>query len=69
MLLLDTALSYFLSPFSGGLLGLIWTVVLFFVLKAIWQNGAYSQSNKILWSLLVFFFPVGGVLIWYVFGK
>jgi putative effector of murein hydrolase LrgA (UPF0299 family) len=67
MILLSNALSFLFNP--GGLVGLIWLVILFLVFRNIWSDGSRNETNKLLWSLVVFFFPVGGVIIWWLFGK
>lgn len=67
MLLLSNLLDYINRPFAS--IGtFIWVVILFFVLKNVWQSEGRSQTDKLLWTALVFFFPVGGVIIWWVFG-
>lgn len=66
-MLLSTAIDYLFSPFSAGIFSVAWLVVLFLVLRNIW-DGARSQSGKVLWSLGVFFFPIVGVLCWWMFG-
>jgi len=49
--------------------GIIWLIILFFVFKNIWTDSGRSDSSKLIWSLVVFFFPVGGVILWWLFGK
>ncbi|MFN0199983.1 MAG: PLDc N-terminal domain-containing protein [Bacteroidia bacterium] len=66
-MLLATALSYFLNPFSS-IFALIWVIILAIVLRNIWRNDLRNETNKLLWSAIVFFFPVGGVLLWWMFG-
>lgn len=38
------------------------------VLKSIWNNKGRSDVNKILWSAIVFFLPVGGLILYWLFG-
>lgn len=38
------------------------------VLKSIWKNPGRSDVNKILWSAVVFFLPLGGVILYWLFG-
>ena len=55
---------------SGGQLGfcgLIHVVLCVWALVQI-ANSAASVGSKLLWGALVFFFPVGGLLIWYFAG-
>ena len=28
----------------------------------------FTDASKLIWSLVVFFFPVGGVIVWWIFG-
>jgi hypothetical protein len=67
LLFLSTALDFFMRPFSGGIMGLIWVLVLAIVLRNIWKSSR-KETNKLLWSAIVFFFPIGGVILWWVFG-
>ena len=67
LLLLSTAWSFFSNPLAS--IGtLIWVIVLVIALKNIWGSSGRSDSNKIIWSAVVFFFPVGGVILWWIFG-
>lgn len=38
------------------------------VLKSIWNHPGRSDVNKILWSVVVFFLPLGGLIIYWLFG-
>jgi hypothetical protein len=66
-LFLSTILDYFMNPF-GGIFTLLWVIVLILVLRNIWRGQSRGDTAKILWSVLVFFFPIGGVIIWWLFG-
>ena len=50
-----------------GFCGLIHVVLCVWALIQI-SNSSASTVSKLLWGALVFFFPVGGLLIWYVAG-
>lgn len=50
-----------------GFIGLLILALDVWALINIWGSGA-SGGGKLLWSLLVLFFPVGGLLIWLLFG-
>ncbi|RMG29290.1 MAG: hypothetical protein D6730_04140 [Bacteroidetes bacterium] len=67
MMLLNTLLDYVQNPFAS-IPTFIWVIVLFIVIKNIWQSENRSETDKILWTALVFLFPIGGVLIWWLFG-
>jgi hypothetical protein len=32
-------------------------------------DEARSTANKVIWSLLIVFFPVGGVILYFLFGR
>ena len=51
----------------GGVCGLILLIVDIWALVQI-ANSTADTGSKLLWGALVFFFPVGGLLIWYFFG-
>jgi hypothetical protein len=55
------------SPFSGicGLIILILDIIA--IVEVI--NSPRSTGDKVLWCLLIFFFPVGGLLLYYFFGR
>ncbi len=67
MILLSSLLDYFTNPFAS--IGtFIWVIILFVVIKNIWQSENRGGTDKILWTALVFFFPVVGVIVWWLFG-
>lgn len=49
----------------GGICGLIIVILDIVALVNLWQSGR-SQGDKILWTLLIVFFPVGGLILYYV---
>lgn len=51
----------------GGFCGLIILIADIWAFVQIAKSHAETLS-KVLWGLLVFFFPVGGWLIWFFFG-
>lgn len=51
----------------GGLCGIIILIADIFAFVQIAKSSA-DGVTKVLWALLVFFFPLGGLLIWYFFG-
>lgn len=51
----------------GSLCGLLVVIIDIWAFIKIAQSHQDTLS-KVLWALLVFFFPVGGFLIWYFFG-
>ncbi len=56
-----------ISSGPGGLCGLIILIADIYAFVQIARSSA-DGVTKVLWALLVFFFPVGGLLIWYFFG-
>ncbi|KAF8952597.1 hypothetical protein BGZ52_005141 [Haplosporangium bisporale] len=55
------------ATYSGGFLGL---VVLILDLIAIFEviNSNRSVTAKLLWSLLIFLFPILGLVLYFLFG-
>ena len=51
----------------GGICGLIHLIVAVWALVQI-ANSTADTGGKILWAAIVFFFPVGGLALWYFFG-
>ncbi|MEM0961542.1 MAG: PLD nuclease N-terminal domain-containing protein [Bacteroidota bacterium] len=51
----------------GGLCGLIHLIVAIWALVQI-ANSSESTGSKVLWGALVFFFPLGGLILWWLFG-
>ena len=51
----------------GGLCGLIILIADIWAFVQI-ANSTADTGSKLLWAALVFFFPVGGLLLWYFFG-
>jgi hypothetical protein len=51
----------------GGVCGLIILIADVWAFVKI-ANSGEDTVTKLLWAALVFFFPVGGLLIWYFFG-
>ncbi|MEL6615569.1 MAG: PLD nuclease N-terminal domain-containing protein [Bacteroidota bacterium] len=51
----------------GGVCSLLHLIAVVYAFVQI-ANSRADSGSKLLWGLLVFFFPVGGLLIWYFFG-
>lgn len=51
----------------GGICGLIIVILDIVALVNLWQSGR-TQGSKILWTLLIVFFPVGGLILYYLFA-
>lgn len=51
----------------GFILGIVHLVVVIWAVINIFQSSE-STGSKALWTALVFFFPVIGLLIWFVAG-
>lgn len=49
----------------GGICGLIIVILDIVALVNLWQSGR-STGDKVLWTLLIVFFPVGGLILYYV---
>jgi hypothetical protein len=51
----------------GGICGLIIVILDIIALVNLWQSGR-DTGNKVLWTLLIVFFPVGGLILYYLFA-
>lgn len=51
----------------GGICGLILVILDIVALVNLWQSGR-STGDKVLWTLLIVFFPLGGLILYYVFA-
>ena len=51
----------------GGLCGLLILIADIWAFVQI-ANSTADTGSKLLWAALVFFFPVGGLALWYFFG-
>lgn len=51
----------------GGVCGLIIVILDIVALVNLWQSSR-TDGNKVLWTLLIVFFPVGGLILYYLFA-
>lgn len=63
----DNAFSLLSGGLSTGVCGLIHIVlvVLAFVKLA---NSSADTGSKLLWGALIFFFPLAGLIVWWIWG-
>ncbi|KAG0741931.1 hypothetical protein G6F57_004826 [Rhizopus arrhizus] len=61
--MLDNMLSY-----SGGIVGLIILILDLIVIFEV-MNSNRAISGKLGWSLLVFFFPIVGLILYFLFSN
>ena len=52
---------------GGGACGLLILIADVWAIVKIADSTA-STGSKLLWAALVFFFPLGGLVLWYLFG-
>ena len=50
-----------------GLIGLLHLIVAIWAILNIWGSSASSLA-KIIWTLVVFFLPVVGLIVWFFIG-
>lgn len=50
-------------------LGLLWIVLVVVALLQIARSSELSTPMKVLWVVIVFFFPLVGTLAWFVLGR
>ncbi|PLW82678.1 hypothetical protein CWI75_08835 [Kineobactrum sediminis] len=51
----------------GGLLGLIWLVLVIWAIIKVAQSPAGGLA-KVLWILILLFLPVIGLIVWFLLG-
>ncbi|QFU03046.1 hypothetical protein FIU83_15470 [Halomonas sp. THAF5a] len=51
----------------GGLLGLIWLVIVIWAIVKVAKSAAGGLA-KLLWILALLFFPLAGLIVWLLFG-
>jgi hypothetical protein len=51
----------------GGLLSLIWLVIVIWAILKVAKSGA-STAVKVVWIIVLLIFPLVGFIIWLLFG-
>ncbi|KPQ26379.1 MAG: putative nuclease [Halomonas sp. HL-48] len=51
----------------GGLLGLIWLIIIIWAIVKVAKSSAGGLA-KLLWILALLFFPLVGLIIWFLMG-
>ncbi|MGP5565396.1 PLDc N-terminal domain-containing protein [Vreelandella alkaliphila] len=51
----------------GGLLGLIWLIIVIWAIVKVAKSSAGGLA-KLLWILALLFFPLVGLIAWFLFG-
>ena len=51
----------------GGLLGLLWLIIVIWALVKVAKSPAGGLS-KLIWILVLLFFPLIGLIVWLLFG-
>ncbi|WP_417550184.1 PLDc N-terminal domain-containing protein [Methylophaga sp.] len=51
----------------GGLLGLIWLIIIIWAILKVAKSGAGTMS-KVLWILVLLLFPLIGLIFWFLLG-
>lgn len=51
----------------GGLLSLIWLIIIILAIISVSKSGAGTLA-KVFWIIVLIFFPLVGLIIWYLFG-
>ncbi|RUS13676.1 hypothetical protein BC937DRAFT_94956 [Endogone sp. FLAS-F59071] len=54
--------------YTGGIVGIILLILDLIVIFEV-LNSTRSITGKLLWSLLIFFFPLGGLIVYFLFSK
>lgn len=51
----------------GGLLGLIWLIIVIWAIVKVAKSSAGAVA-KLLWILVLLFFPLVGLIAWFLLG-
>ncbi|NYT74451.1 PLDc N-terminal domain-containing protein [Halomonas sp. QX-2] len=51
----------------GGLLGLIWLIIVIWAIVKVAKSDAGGLA-KLIWILVLLFFPLVGLIAWFLFG-
>ncbi len=51
----------------GGILSLIWLIIVIWAIVKVAKSGA-STLAKVIWILVLIFFPLIGFILWLLFG-
>ncbi len=51
----------------GGLLSLVWLVIVIWAIVKVAKSGASSLA-KVIWIIVLIIFPLVGLIIWFLFG-
>jgi len=51
----------------GGLLSLIWLIIVILAIVKVAKSGAGTLA-KVIWIIVLIIFPLVGLIIWYLFG-
>ncbi|MDN3521959.1 PLDc N-terminal domain-containing protein [Halomonas ramblicola] len=50
-----------------GLLGLIWLIIIIWAIVKVAKSSAGGLA-KLIWILVLLFFPLLGLIVWFLFG-
>ena len=59
---------YFRNPWGLGCCGFIILILNIIALVEVFGSNR-DTTNKVLWGLFIFFFPILGIFIYYMFGR
>ena len=65
----DQNLMDLLSTGNWGLWGTIVIVLDLVALVDLLRDGGRETTSTVIWALLIIFFPVGGVILYFIFGR
>lgn len=51
----------------GGLLSLIWLIIIIWAIVKVAKSGASSLA-KVIWIIVLIIFPLIGLIVWLLFG-
>ncbi|MEM6263371.1 MAG: PLDc N-terminal domain-containing protein [Bacteroidota bacterium] len=65
-LLLANLFDYLSNPLASPLV-LLLVILDVVALRNLWRSSR-GDSSKIIWTLVIILFPVGGLIAWWIFG-
>ncbi len=59
----------FANFWSGGICGAIIVILDIIALIEVYGSENRTTGDKVLWTIVIVFFPIGGLILYYVFGR
>lgn len=53
----------------GGILGLVFLILVIYTLYVLLTGGKPKNLNKIIWAIIIIFFPFVGIILYWIIEK